>query len=284
MIKTITIDGNTSVKIKQSPHDMDRFCRIENHSGSPVFASCVDPECTEKADGVAAVPANDYKIIDTESFETLYLCGSGEVEITTSAYCEVLFKRVKKGGDVHQQPLVLFEGSDAGYTLAVGFTGFSAYYTDTPAGADLAINQTIDKSKESKYGYRLAKAYSISGGDANYTDSAVISSNEEIDLTNYSKLYIDFYGHSDLDTTYIPDGKKMAAYFRIGRPDTLPQSDTAYDWTGWDNMFMNYRSYGRYYFDISELIGAHYLCFGIFHGNYDVGYTNGIKIYKITLM
>lgn len=238
---------------------------------------------TDNAENHAIVKPDNAVRIDT-MYDTVYINGAGTVEIYETATPECPFKVRQKGGDITIQPIVLFEGTDEGYLLADGFTGFSAYYTDTPAGANLAINQTIDKSKESKYGYRLAKAYSISGGDANYTDSAVISSNEMIDLTNYSKIYIEFYGHSDLDTTYIPDGKKMAAYFRIDRPDTLPQSNTAYDWTDWDNMYMNYRSYGRYYFDISELIGAHYLCFGIFHGDYDVGYTNGIKIYKITLM
>ena len=40
----------------------------------------------------------------------------------------------RQGGDGKSQPLVLFEGTDKGYSLADGFTGFSEYYTDTPAG------------------------------------------------------------------------------------------------------------------------------------------------------
>lgn len=102
MIKTITIDGNTSVKIKQSPHDMDRFCCVENHSEADMFASCTDSQCTENADGVARISAGGYKIIDTESYETLYIRGSGEVELTTSAYIGALarsFKHASKGGD-----------------------------------------------------------------------------------------------------------------------------------------------------------------------------------------
>ena len=76
---------------------MARFCKIDNYSEEPVYVSCVNPQCTEDADEVSKIPANDGKTIDTESFETLYLRGSGKVEITTSPY--MLFKRAKKGGD-----------------------------------------------------------------------------------------------------------------------------------------------------------------------------------------
>lgn len=293
MIKTITIDGNTSVKIKQSPHDMDRYCCVENHSEADMFASCTDSQCTENADGVARISAGGYKIIDTESYETLYLRGSGEVELTTSAYIGALarsFKRVKKGGDVHQQPLVLFQGTDEGYSLADGFTGFSVYYTDTlPTEEErITISQICadDSTTESRYGYLISKIKSIDNSDYNYTDSAVISSNEMVDLTNYKTLCIDFYGLASYNTITgtEKDNISNSAYFRIDRPDTLPQSHISYDWTGWDNMGMYYRNHNKYYFDVSQISGAHYLCFGIFHGNYSKYYLNGIKIYKITLM
>ena len=177
--------------------------------------------------------------------------------------------------------LILFEGTDDGYTLADGFTGFSQY---SQGGADIAITQYIDTMNESQYGYRIAKAWSIDGKNANYTDSVIISSNELVDLTNYNTVCIDFHGHCDYSTSNMSKANNMAAYFRIDRPDILPQSKVAYDWSGWDNMGMNYRKRGKYYFDVSHLTGKHYLCFGIFHGTYDIGYTNGIKIYKMTLM
>ena len=191
----------------------------------------------------------------------------------------------RQGGNGKSQPLVLFEGTDVGYSLVDGFTGFSAYYTDTSAGADTAITQGIDTSTESRYGYRIAKAYSISDSGANYTDSAVISSNEEIDLTPYSMLLVDFYGYCDnSEISYVTSANMMAAYFRVDRPDKLPQSNTAYDWTDWDNMGMSYHKNSKYYFDVSQLTGKHYLCFGIYHGKYATGYTNGIKLYKMSLM
>lgn len=183
-----------------------------------------------------------------------------------------------QGADV--QPLVLFQGTDEGYSLADGFTGFSQY---SQAGSDIAITKRIDTTNESQYGYRIAKSWSIDGENANYTDSVIISSNEPIDLTNHNTVCIDFYGYCDYSTSDMSDANDMAAYFRVDLPKTLPQSKVAYDWSGWDNMGMNYRKRGKYYFDVSHLTGKHDLCFGIFHGTYDIGYTNGIKIYKMTL-
>ena len=290
MIKTLTLDGLTSVTIKQSAYDMARFCWLYNHSGSDIFASCVNSECTENADNVLRIPAGEPRMIDTESYETLYLNGSGTVELITSAYSVCPFKRAAKGGDIKLQPLVLFQGTDEGYSLADGFTGFSVYYTDTlPTEEErITISQICadDSTTESRYGYLISKIKSIDNYDYNYTDSAVISSNEMVDLTNYKTLCIDFYGLASYNTTAgdEKDNISNSAYFRIDRPDTLPQSHISYDWTGWDNMGMYYRNHNKYYFDVSQISGAHYLCFGIFHGNYSKYYLNGIKIYKITLM
>ena len=177
--------------------------------------------------------------------------------------------------------LILFEGTNDGYTLADGFTGFSQY---SQGAADIAIIKTADATTESQYGYKIAKPWSIDSESSNYTDSVIISSNELVDLTNYNTICIYFYGYSDYSTTSISTANDMAAYFRIDHPETLPQSKIAYDWTGWDNMFMNYKKNGKYYFDISKISGEHYLSFGIFHGTYHINYTNGIKIYKMTLM
>ena len=98
MIKTLTLDGLTSVTIKQSAYDMARFCWLYNHSGSDIFASCVNSECTENVDNVLRIPAGEPRMLDTESYETLYLNGSGTVELITSAYSVCPFKRAAKGG------------------------------------------------------------------------------------------------------------------------------------------------------------------------------------------
>lgn len=197
----------------------------------------------------------------------------------TSEYGE-LIGNIQSGASV----LILFEGTDEGYTLADGFTGFSEYYIDTQTRAESGIGKLKDTSNESQYGYRIGKSYSSQASEANYTDSAVIVSNELIDLTNYNAVCIDFYGTCDYNGLSTSDSKKMGAYFRIDKPVNLPQSKKSYDWSDWDNMLMYYQKYGRYYFDISQLTGKHHLCFGIYHGTYSSGYTNGIKIYKMMLM
>ena len=98
MIKTITLDGLTSVTIKQSAYDMARFCWVNNRSGSDIFMSCTDPQCTENADGVKHIPAGEHGMLDTESYETLYIKGSGMVNIETSPFAVCPFGEGKKGG------------------------------------------------------------------------------------------------------------------------------------------------------------------------------------------
>lgn len=98
MTKTINLDGLTSVKIKQSAYDMARFCWIKNLSEADVFASCVNADCTENADEVRRISSGEFGMLDTESYETLYLNGSGAVEIVTSALLVCPFNRGGKGG------------------------------------------------------------------------------------------------------------------------------------------------------------------------------------------
>lgn len=109
MIKTITLDGLTSVTVKKSPFDMARFCWIYNHSDSDVFASCVNADCTENADGVLRIPAGEPRMLDSESHETLYLNGSGSVEIITSAFAVCPFNRGGKGGGSYELPIATTE-------------------------------------------------------------------------------------------------------------------------------------------------------------------------------
>ena len=98
MIKTLTLNGLTSVTIKQSAYDMARFCWIKNLSEADVFASCVNAECTENADEVRRISSGEFGMLDTESYETLYINGLGTVEIVTSALLVCPFDRGGKGG------------------------------------------------------------------------------------------------------------------------------------------------------------------------------------------
>ena len=109
MIKTITLDGLTSVKIKQSAFDMERFCWVKNRSDGDIFISCTDVECTESGDNVMKISAGEYGMIDSESREILYLNGSGKVEIVTSAYAVCPFKAASKGGESYELPIATTE-------------------------------------------------------------------------------------------------------------------------------------------------------------------------------
>ena len=109
MTKTINLDGLTSVKIKQSAYDMARFCWIKNLSEADAFASCVNAECTENADEVRRISAGEFGMLDTESYETLYLNGSGAVEIVASALLVCPFDRGGKGGGSYELPIATTE-------------------------------------------------------------------------------------------------------------------------------------------------------------------------------
>ena len=109
MIKTLTLDGLTSVKIKQSAFDMERFCWVKNRSDGDIFISCTDVECTENGDNVMKISAGEYGMIDSESREILYLNGSGKVEIVTSAYAVCPFKAASKGGGSYELPIATTE-------------------------------------------------------------------------------------------------------------------------------------------------------------------------------
>ena len=98
MIKTLTLNGLTSVTIKQSAYDMARFCWVNNRSDADVYISCTDAHCTENADGVKRIPAGEHGMLDTESYETLYIKGSGMVNIETSPFAVCPFGEGKKGG------------------------------------------------------------------------------------------------------------------------------------------------------------------------------------------
>ena len=98
MKKTLTLDGVTSIIVKQSPHSLDRWCWLNNKSGADAFMSCIDPQCTDKADEVVCIPAGEARRLDTANYKTLYLRGTGDVEISVSAYIDCPFKRASKGG------------------------------------------------------------------------------------------------------------------------------------------------------------------------------------------
>ena len=109
MVKTLTLSGLTSVMIKQSAFDMARFCWVKTRSEGDIFISCTDTECTENADNVMKISAGEYGMLDSESYETLYLNGSGTVEIITTAFLVCPFDRGGKGGGIYELPIATTE-------------------------------------------------------------------------------------------------------------------------------------------------------------------------------
>ena len=109
MIKTITLDGLTSVTVKKSPFDMARFCWVRNRTEADVYISCTDPQCTPNADGVKCISAGECGMLDSESRETLYISGSGVVNIETTPFLVCPFNRGGKGGVSYELPIATTE-------------------------------------------------------------------------------------------------------------------------------------------------------------------------------
>ena len=109
MIKTITLDGLTSVTVKESPFDMARFCWVRNRTEADVYISCTDPQCTPNADGVKCISAGECGMLDSESRETLYISGSGVVNIETTPFLVCPFNRGGKGGVSYELPIATTE-------------------------------------------------------------------------------------------------------------------------------------------------------------------------------
>ena len=156
MIKTITLDGLTSVTVKESPFDMARFCWVRNRTESDVYISCTDPQCTPNADGVKCISAGECGMLDSESRETLYISGSGVVNIETTPFLVCPFNRGGKGGVSYELPIatteilggVMVDGTsitadENGVISAVGGGGLEfigEYYVSSSTGLTTIIS------------------------------------------------------------------------------------------------------------------------------------------------
>ena len=162
MIKTITLDGLTSVTVKESPFDMARFCWVKNRSEGDIFISCTDTECTENADNVMKISAGEYGMLDSESYETLYLNGSGTVEIITTAFLVCPFDRGGKGGGSYELPIATTEILGGvmpdGTTITVDENGVISAVT--PSGQNYLIQYgTVSTNKEGRVSVYFPQSY-----------------------------------------------------------------------------------------------------------------------------
>ena len=255
------------------------------NDGSDTVQMSLSPNISEGKDGVISVLAGSsagtmHGFNSTR--QDMYISGSGKVQVMATHTPENPFRNARKGGGENgkSEKLILFSGTEDSCSFSNGLTGFEKIgNTDTSLfyGAGQSAIFGLNLSSQS---YVIEKV----GGmhwSGEYLDSGLVRSLEKIDLTNYNTILADFAYATNYDSGMIEN--LGGAYFKIDEPKTYPQQNAAYDWSEWDNMLAYNYSFGRYYMDISEITGEHYLCFGVHHGTYFVANNNALAIQKIML-
>ena len=183
-------------------------------------------------------------------------------------------------GEIPQK--TLFDGTGGAWSYSGGLTGFRRIAGNQPySGIDSEAYYTSGAKV-----LRLSKAYRLEDSEDNYTDAIIICSNEQINLSGYSKLRILAFAF----TNYVGlDGK---VYFEVGEPGAAVPGK-AYDFSAWklvgscDGFSTNYSEPGTpkwYEVDVSALGGNQYLNFGVYHGSQVYAYTSYFDIHKIILI
>lgn len=183
-------------------------------------------------------------------------------------------------GEIPQK--TLFDGTGGAWSYSGGLTGFRRIAGNQPySGIDSEAYYTSGAKV-----LRLSKAYRLEDSEDNYTDAIIIRSNEQINLSGYSKLRIlalAFTNYAGLD------GK---VYFEVGEPGAAVPGK-AYDFSAWklvgscDGFSTNYSEPGTpkwYEVDLKALSGNQYLNFGVYHGSQVYAYTSYFDIHKIILI
>ena len=182
-------------------------------------------------------------------------------------------------GEIPQK--TLFDGTGGAWSYLGGLTGFRRIAGTQPYSG-IGSEAYTSGAKV----LRLSKAYRLEDSEDNYTDAIIIRSNEQINLSGYSKLRILAFAF----TNYVGlDGK---VYFEVGEPGAASPGK-AYDFSAWklvgscDGFSTNYSEPGVpkwYEVDVSALGGNQYLNFGIYHGSQVYAYTSYFDIHKIILI
>lgn len=182
-------------------------------------------------------------------------------------------------GEIPQK--TLFDGTGGAWSYSGGLTGFQKAAGNQPySGIDPASYTSGAKT------LRLSKSFGLADSEDNYTDAIIIRSNEQINLSGYSKLRILAFAFTNYAGL---DGK---VYFEVGEPGAAVPGK-AYDFSAWkpvgncDGFSTNYSEPGTpkwYEVDVSALGGNQYLNFGIYHGSQVYAYTSYFDIHKIILI
>ncbi len=184
-------------------------------------------------------------------------------------------------GQVAEKPL--YTGENNAAKFSGGLTGFQIM-------ADAKQNKSgvyLSAYSSGIVAIRLEKAYGPNIADDNYTDAVVIRSNEQINLTGYSKMRImavAFRNKSRLT------GK---VYFLAGEPPAA-HPNCNYNFSNWQHVgncdivatdYYNAPGSPKTYdIDISTLSGNQYLNFGVYHSNEVNEFSVYFDIHKITLI
>ena len=182
-------------------------------------------------------------------------------------------------GEIPQK--TLFDGTGGAWSYSGGLTGFRRIAGNQPYSG-IGSEAYTSGAKV----LRLSKAYRLEDSEDNYTDAIIIRSNEQINLSGYSKLRILAFAFTNYAGL---DGK---VYFEVGEPGAAVPGK-AYDFSAWklvgscDGFSTNYSEPGTpkwYEVDVSALGGNQYLNFGIYHGSQVYAYTSYFDIHKIILI
>lgn len=182
-------------------------------------------------------------------------------------------------GEIPQK--TLFDGTGGAWSYSGGLTGFRRIAGNQPySGIEPASYTSGAKT------LRLSKSFGLADSEDNYTDAIIICSNEQINLSGYSKLRILAFAF----TNYVGlDGK---VYFEVGEPGAAVPGK-AYDFSAWKlvgscgGFSTNYSEPGTpkwYEVDLKALSGNQYLNFGVYHGSQVYAYTSYFDIHKIILI
>ena len=182
-------------------------------------------------------------------------------------------------GEIPQK--TLFDGTGGAWSYSGGLTGFRRIAGNQPYSG-IGSEAYTSGAKV----LRLSKAYRLEDSEDNYTDAIIIRSNEQINLSGYSKLRILAFAF----TNYVGlDGK---VYFEVGEPGAAVPGK-AYDFSAWKlvgscgGFSTNYSEPGTpkwYEVDLKALSGNQYLNFGVYHGSQVYAYTSYFDIHKIILI
>ena len=181
---------------------------VKNMSEGDIFAG-LSEDISEGADGVMVIPSGECGRIQADGFSSVYLLGSGNVQIVGQNYADCPFKAAAKGGESG--------GSGGGLTLLGRYSNKNAEetiigtLTDIPEGTKLLFMSTklSGNTNEVFYcGVGNVPIY-VKGYARSYSNITMLNGNNDT-LT----LQIHNYGPSGNKVTFVGNGN-FGTYFDI---------------------------------------------------------------------